>query len=493
MVCKKKIRLKQNEMKNLINSRQCHSNVLTMDKNELLNTNIFFNMKTKITIVFALIVGMLSATAQNAADCTEKLSIFNELCKAKDFSGAYEPWLYTRKNCATFHEAIYLRGEQILNYRIDNAKSVAEKEKEVRDLIALFNEHDKNYPTNGKANGVKKALALYENNVGTADEVYAFLDGAFKNDKDNFSNAKALYLYFEMFVNDFEAGKKNIQLQSVFDMYDKISDKIEEEEKGISESLDELIKKEDSSPLSDKENRYKSNYQINLEAFETVRTSMDAKISLLATCERLIPFLSASFDAKKGDAEWLRRAADRLDKKGCSSDPLFGKISDALHILNPTAQSAYNLGVTAYNRKNISKALEYFNQSADLQTDSNKKANVYYTIARNVYGNSNKSQARAYAEKALSVKPSFGEAHVFIAQLYANSVNEAATDPFDKRAVYWLAAQTARRAGTTAGNNLASAYEKSAPSRSEIFSAGKQGQQICFRSWIGKCVTVPNL
>ena len=170
-----------------------------------------------------------------------------------------------------------------------------------------------------------------------------------------------------------------------------------------------------------------------------------------------------------------------------------------MHLLNPTAESAYNLGVSYYNKKNTAKALEYLNQSADLQKDNGKKANVYYTIAANIYGSSNKSQARSYAEKALAAQPSFGKAYLFIAQLYANSVNECGTTPFEKRAVNWLAAQTARRAGQVnsalkaTADQTAASYEQRAPSKGDIFNEGMAGKSIAFRCWIGKSVTVPNL
>jgi tetratricopeptide (TPR) repeat protein len=172
---------------------------------------------------------------------------------------------------------------------------------------------------------------------------------------------------------------------------------------------------------------------------------------------------------------------------------LFSKISETLHQLNPTAKSAYNLGVSYYNKKNTAKALEYFNQSAELHKDSGEKAKVYYTVARNIYGSSNKSQARAFAEKAIAAKPSFGEAHVFIAQLYANSANECGSDPFEKRAIYWLAASTARKAGTSAGNAAAASYDKLAPTKAEIHTSGRAGQTIRFNCWVGRSVTVPNL
>ena len=453
-------------------------------------------MKTKITILSAFLVVLTSNVfGQATVNCAEKLSIFAEMAKTKNYGEeTFKHLQELRKDCATLSEATYIYGERIYNFRIDNAKTPADKEKEVRELMKLEDEYRTHFPAKVKGIDVKKAMALFENNVGTSDEVYQLLDTAFKTDKDNFSNPKALYVYFEIYVNDFEAGKKGIQLQDVFTKYDEISDKIGEEEKVVSDALDALIQKEDSGTvLTDKENRYKENHQINMDAFETIRSSMDAKIAQLATCERLIPFLGASYEENKNNEEWLRRAADRLDRKGCSEDPLFSKISDALHKLNPTAESAYNLGVSFYSKKNTTKALEYFNQSAELQKDNTKKANVYYTIARNIYGNGNKVQARAYAEKALAAKPSMGEAHVYIAQLYANSANECGNDPFEKRAIYWLAAQTARKAGTTAGNNAAASYDRLAPSKQEIFNSGRAGQSISFKCWVGRSITVPSL
>jgi hypothetical protein len=106
----------------------------------------------------------------------------------------------------------------------------------------------------------------------------------------------------------------------------------------------------------------------------------------------------------------------------------------------------------------------------------------------------NKSTAKSYLDKALSVKPSMDKAYMYMASLYSQSLNDVGlTDAFDKRAIYWLAAQTARKGGTAAASAFSAKYEAAAPTRAEIFNSGKAGQQICFKGWVGKCVTVPNL
>lgn len=456
-------------------------------------------MKTKLIILLAVLMGTFSTKAQDP-ECMEKLSIVNELCKAKEFATAAPTWEVLYKKCPSIHIAVYIRGEQILKDKIDNAKTKDEKTKIVRELVKMYEDYDKYFPNNNKGNTVKKATALFDNNVGTSDEVYQLLDHAFKNDLKNFDNPRALYLYFEIFVNDFNAGKKNYQLQDVFTQYDVITDKLELEKGLLSESIDAYLKKQEAGEsISDKETRSFTNDEINYEAFNTVIGSMDGITGELSTCERLIPFIKGDFEKNKGNAEWLRRAADRLNYKGCSTDPIFAKIAEALHQLNPTAKSAYNLGVAAYNGRNTSKALEFFNQSAELQKDSNEKAKVYYQIATSIYGASNKAQAKNFLKKALAVKPSFGSAYLYLASLYASSANDCGSTPFEKRATYWVAARTARRAGEvdstvrSNANAAAASYDKLAPSRTDIFNEGMQGKTISLRCWIGESVTVPNL
>ena len=466
-------------------------------KENMINTNIF-KMKKSLTLVL-LVATSFFVNAQSTEKCAEELQYLVQYGKAKQFDEAYPVLQSMRKNCPSYHVAVYLYGEFILKNKIDNAEGVEAKEAQVRDLLLMYDQFKKNYPDKAIAIAMKKGMVLFENNVGTKEEVYGLLDEGFKNEKENFTSAKALYTYFEIFVDKYEAGNSGIELQQVFDKYDEITEKLELEEKGLSDELDVLINKTESGQeLTDKENRLKDLNEFNLEAFNVVKGSMDAKIVLLSTCDKLIPFYQKSFEEKKTDVLWLKRAAERLEAKECDSDPLFTKISEQLHKLNPTAESAYLLGVSSLRAKNTTKALEYFNQSANLFTDATKKAKVYYKMAT-MYGTSNKSQARSYAKKALAAKPSFGQAYMLIAQLYASSTKDCGNTPFEKRAIYWLSAQYANKAASvdpalkaTAARQAAS-YNASAPSKTDIFNEGKAGQTVSFNCWIGESVRVPNL
>lgn len=455
-------------------------------------------MKTNFNLILVFLGAFIINTNAQNTDCTSDFSLFVEYAKTKNYEAAYTPWSTVRKNCPSYHNATFIYGEKILKSKIENSKDKTEKETWVKDLVKMYDEFDTNFPDNNKGNLVNKAMIQIDNEIGSIEEHYALLDAAFTKDKKNFTSAKALYAYFSLFVDQYTAGNKGVELQQVFDKYDEISEKLEEEAKTLSTEKDKLILKQETEALSPKEENSFKALETNIEAFETVIGSMDAKISLLSSCDRLIPFYQKSFESKKTDVVWLQRAAQRLDAKGCSGDAMFTKISEALHKLNPSARSAYNLGIASRNAKNTTKAIEYFNQAADLQTDSNEKAKVYYQIAT-MFSNSNKSQSRTYAKKALTIKPSYGRAYLLIAQLYASSANDCGETPFEKRAVNWLAAQMAQKAGQVdsslkgQASSAAATYLKIAPSKADIFQAAMQGKTINFKCWIGESVRVPNL
>lgn len=458
-------------------------------------------MKTKLTLLF---IATFSFFTQ-AQECVELESLMAQAASQKN-AAAYQYLVQLQKDCqSSMTEAAYRYGEYAIKYEIDAKKENAtEKERLTRELMKFYGDFHNAYPTSkhSQAVAMKKGLALFNYNVGSQDEIYQLLDNGFKNDLANFDSPQALYAYFEIFVNDYKAGNKGIDLQQVFDKYDDISDRLAVLQKDSSEILDAILTKEEAGQeLNKTDNRNKKISEAAIENGAIVSSNMDAIIVELSTCEKLIPFYQKSFEENRTNEQWLKRASDRLEAKGCDGDPLFSKLSEALYKLNPSADAAYKLGIVETQRGNKSKALDYFNQAAGMYTDGSKKAAVYMRMA-SMYKSSSKSQARTYAEKALQAKPSYGIARLFIAGLYGSSINDVGGDNFEKRAIYWLAAQEADRAGAidpsvrSRAAKMASDFRAAAPSKSEIFqnpNGNMSGKQVCFGSWIGKCITVPKL
>ena len=344
-----------------------------------------------------------------------------------------------------------------------------------------------------------KGQAMLDNGVEDKSLIYDTFDYAFNNDPGSFTNPKSLAYYFQTGYDLYKDGTK-IDLETLFEKYEELTEKFELLKTDISKNIDVILKKEESgTALTSREARNKRIYDTNSNAVSAYLRLIDQLIAKEATCDILIPLYSKNFEENKNNPLWIRRAAGRLDGKECSDDPLFVTLVEQLHKLEPSADSAYYLGILNDKQGNSADALKYYQESVSLQTDNYKKANILYKIAVKFKNSGRRSSARDYAEQALSFQPSLGRAYLLIANMYADSANGCGDTQFNKRAVFWLAAQTAQKAGRVDASlkkltaTTVAAYNGRAPSKTDIFTEGNQGATISFSCWIRRSVKVPNL
>lgn len=443
-----------------------------------------------------MLTGLSMAQAQNP-ECMTNLSIYAEHVKVKNYDAAYEPWKMVYESCPDINKANFSYGERILKSKIESSTG-AEKDGYIKDLLTLYDNSLKYFPTKYTKAGVAidKALLMYENKMASDEELFTMLDKAFQEDQANFKNPRALYLYFSSLVDLHDAGKKD--LQDVFTTYDDVTGKIEEENKQLTGIVTKLLPKDSTGTITSKEKRMLRAATVNSESYGKVASSVDSKLGALADCDNLIPLYEKSFDEKKDDVKWVKRAVGRMFSKECTDDPMFRKLFEAQLALDPSADAYMYGGVLKQKSGDMNGALADFNKAVELETDSYKKSEILYKIATTVR-NSSKSQARSYALKAIDANPANGKAYLLIANLYATSANACGDTPFEKRAIYWKAASMARKAGTvdpalsSRASQTAASYAAKAPSKEMIFSSGKAGQTISFSCWVGGSVTVPNL
>src|SRR5690606_6285597 len=185
------------------------------------NENLYFNhfkirtMKkrhylTMISVV--MLSGLSMAQAQNP-ECMTNLSIYAEHAKVKNYDAAYEPWKMVYESCPDINKANFSYGERILEHKIEKSTG-AEKDGFVQELLTLHDNSIKYFPSNYSPAevAIDKALVLYDNKMASDEQLFDMLDKAFKEDRENFNNAKAIYLYFSTLVDLHGAGKKDLQL-----------------------------------------------------------------------------------------------------------------------------------------------------------------------------------------------------------------------------------------------------------------------------------------
>ncbi len=456
-------------------------------------------MKKKFYLMMIGIIGGLSfvnAQAQNP-ECMTNLSIYAEHAKVKNYDAAYTPWKMVYENCPSINKANFTLGERILNDKIKKS-SGAEKDGYIKDLLALYDASITTFPAqfNEASVAIDKALLLYDNKMASDAELYKMLDDAYKHDKEHFKNPKALYLYFSSLVDLYNDGSKD--LQSVFDTYDDVTEKIAEENEKLTDIISQLLPKEEAGTLTSKEKRKLKVATTNSESYGKVAGSVDTKLGALADCENLIPLYQKNFDAKKNDVDWVKRAVGRMFSKECTDDPMFQKLFEAQLALDPSADAYVYGGTLKKKAGDTAGAIADFDKALQLETDGKKKSNIAYKIATS-YRRTSKSTARKYAQKAIDANSANGKAYLLIANLYASSANECGETPFEKRAVYWKAADMARKAGRvdpslrSRSNQAAASYSAKAPTKTDIFNSGMAGKSVSFSCWVGGSVTVPNL
>ncbi len=426
-------------------------------------------MKRLIFTMFA--IGTLSVHAQKLqSECLEKIRVVDSLVGAENFSDAISPWKNVRQNCPSLSNNTYVAGEAILRFQIEMASPEA-KEEAVRELLNMYDEQNKYFPQNTSLTDFKKAMALSKINGGTTDEIYQLFDKAFHSDPKIFTDPVGLYTYFDLYFKKYSAGDKSISPTSLFARQDEIEKRLATLPKEVGN---------------------------NRRAIKNVTRGMDGLLNGIATQENLVSYYESSFDAKKTDTIWLANASKRLLDKNYMSNPIFLKISEAAHRTKPTMETAYSLGSAALRNGLRDEAAKYYSQSAQLSTTAHEKATLYYTIASTVYGSSDKKKAKEFAQLAIKTEPGMGKAYMFLAQLYANGSSECGLPTFEQKAIYWLAADMARKAGDvdpnfkkTGSEKTAAMYKSKAPSSDEIKKAKMRGKTIDFKCWINESFEVP--
>ena len=459
----------------------------------LYNTNTMKKNLILLLAAFTLTIGG-KAFAQTSDECSIKGSLFIESAKAKNYDEAIKHYAPLVAACPTYSLAVYQYGEKMFDHFIDNGDT-----SKVNDMVTLYNDRLRLYPESIDKGEIAMDIAQlkYDAGLGTKMEQYKAYEAIFNNYSDAFTSPKSLYTYFSLAVDLNKEG--SVPLADMFDLYDAVTGKLEEEEGRMAQKVIDFADKEEAGEqLSSRDKKNYSAYEKNLGIFGKVRGSVDAKLGAIADCENLVPLYNKDYEANKNDLAWVNRALSRLNAKDCD-DPLFFKLVQQLHSLKPSAKSAYYLGKLAEKDGKASEALRYFNESAELETNPKDKARVYYSLAENFRKAGKLSDARNYYNKMLEVKPNAGIAYLKIANMYAQSANNCGSTPFEKRAMYWKAADLASRAGKVDGSlsstadQTAASYRGRAPGKTDIFSSNMAGKTVTFRCWVGGSVRVPNL
>ena len=449
-------------------------------------------MKKRIILLvnLFLFLGLQLVNAQ-ANECTIKYNLFKGDYQSKKYDDAFVNWMYLMDNCQKLSINTYKLGDKLAQIRF---KDAADKTEAAALVKRVYQQRLENFPTKDPAKVHSDyATFLVKNKLASDDEVFEILQLAYSIDP-NRMGVKNIYRYFQGITD----ANKDTNPQKVFDTYDDVLESVGEKLIDYAKKLKVLNDKVDAGQeLDKKEKRNLRAYTINSKALGQVESGLDQIIIVLSTCDRLIPLYERDFEANKTNAKWLKRAVSRMFNKECTDDPLFEKLAIAYAEASPSAD-AYSFVAGVLAKKGDSSGAEQMRMKAfDLETDPFKKANFKLKFAQSAKKRGQKSKARQLAREAISLNPNMGRAYLFIASLYASSVNACGTNEFEKRMTYVAAHNKAVRASrvdpsmSSVARKFIRNYKANFPSKKVIFTEGvKEGDTFKVKCWINESVKI---
>ncbi len=239
----------------------------------------------------------------------------------------------------------------------------------------------------------------------------------------------------------------------------------------------------------------------NVADLMTMKTGIDGGFagSGAADCETLQNMYADKVEQNKDNMEFLQETLALLKRVRCADTDVYIAASRYVHVNNPTAESAVGLAKQAVRDKDYETAIKYFEEAANLEEDTNAKADDYYMIAVLMQEQNNYSRARQYALKTLEQNPNYGKAYILIGSMYASTAKSVyPNDAVLTKAVYNVAIDKFERArqvdpeSAEDANRLINIYRAHLPSTEDIFMHPdlEKGKSFTVGGWINERTTI---
>lgn len=429
--------------------------------------NKFITYTTLMLIsVITEIYPQSSKYGSDSIQCLGSLSVMSEFAKMELYDEAYDSWKYCFKNCPAASRNIYIIGDNILKYRIENTDQVKIKDNYIDTLMLLYDRRIKLFGQEGFVLG-RKGLALLKYRPAELKTIYELLNKSFSIEKEN---TEAVVLGNLMQVTAKMYQNNNITASEVMDKYFLII---------------ELLAWNQSIPPEQ--------YYSIVESINNILIESRA-----AGCDTLEKYLSPRLQEHSHQVKLLRSIVSLVNKTNCTGSDFAITITEMLFNAEPSAEMAIYIANNFLAIKNYTRANDYYHQAVNLENDSTTIASIYCQMSLVSQQQNDLVTARDLALKALEIKPDMGEAYIAIGLAYAAaSGNSCGENSFESAAVYWAAvdkfieAKNIDLSVSAKADELINKYTPFFPDNKTAFFYGYQdGNDYTVGCWINETTEV---
>ena len=412
----------------------------------------------------------VSAQAQpnygdDPATCQRNLSLYRSDYDHKNFDAAIFYWRKVWKDCP--QSSVNLANHGIAMYKSFIEKELDQNKKKAL-LDTLLQVYEKGIVLRPQNRGVylvsmSQDIISYANTPENQPRLLTILEEIMTTAKES-ATPSTYASYMRIIMTQNAAGQ--LSDEELIENYNKVSDYISD-----------AIKQSSNEELA--------------RARDAIDDSFIS--SSAASCENLLKIYGEKYDANKNDAEFLRKLTRNLVRKECTDADLFEKASEQLYALNPSSAAAYNMAMLFLRRDNFEKAVEYFENAIERETDAVDKAKYNYQLGGILLTRYNKyTDAKKHANEAIKLRPDWGQPYILLANTYASGP-KIGEDDFEKSYVYWVVVDKLQRARTVdpdlapTVDPMIRQFQQHFPKKEEGFFRGiNEGATINVGGWIGE-------
>lgn len=401
---------------------------------------------------------------EDRATAEEKNALYTDFLKQDNFKAALPHLDWLLANAPDLNESLYINGAKIYEGLADNEPDAAKTVQYQEQALSMYDKRIQYFGNEGDVLNRKgyTAYKYYKDNKAKYPDLMKMFEKVYElNGVNTLDNN---LLAFMDVVRRFKLTGGAITDVQVLDYYDEIMAIID-------------LKKATGK---------------NLDRIEKIAENIDKLLTATVTvdCEFVENNLGPKLKADPTDLKLAKKILQLQLTGKCTDSPLFMTSSKIVNEKEPTYSLTKVIAQKLAAEGKNEEAFKYYNQAVELADDNQKKAEIYYDMARINASDGQKVSARANARKALSMDPSFSDAYTLIGNLYLTSYEDCrgGESKVKDRAVYIAAYEMYKKAGNSQGMEKA---KEQFPSIGEIFEEGmKEGDVLSVGCWVQESVTL---
>ena len=375
-------------------------------------------------------------------------------------------WLL--KNVPDLYDGLYVNGYKAYEELAKKEKDEAQKRVYLDSMLLIYDLKEKRYGLNNRELNSKayKYYRYFRANKGKVEEGLSAYHRAYEDNPQKVINNN-LVSYMDM-ARRYKAYGFEMSDEEVLNIYTKVNEVIDY--------------KESKGGDVDKLNRYRE--QVNSLLTTTIGPDR-------LNCEFIETNLAPAMVEKPNDIKLAKKVFQLLLSQKCSDSEYFIKAAELIQKQEPTDGLAKVLAQRYFGMKDYGLAEKFYMEAINLTENMEKKAELYFELAKMYAAQGKKPKSRDTALKAINTNNTVAaDAYTHIGNLYMGSFDDCKEEKsrVQDRAIFFAAYDAYQKAGNTKAMATAKAQF---PSAAEIFELTlKEGDPIKVNCWINVTSTI---